>query len=78
MKILRLYYLLPPIRGGMEKHIFHLSQFQNEDNEVTIYFNQGDCITSNDKKIVPSIQFYKIRPLFIGVFLFFHNFSVDF
>lgn len=71
MRILRLYYLLPPIKGGMEKHIYHLSKFQSKNNDVSIFFNQGNAITSNDRKIFPLIKFYKIRPLFIGVFLFY-------
>jgi glycosyltransferase involved in cell wall biosynthesis len=71
MRILRIYYLLPPIKGGMEKHIYYLSKLQSKDNEVSIFFNQGDPITSNDKKIFPLIKFYKIRPLFVGVFIFY-------
>ena len=71
MRILRLYYLLPPIKGGMEKHIYNLSKFQSKYNEVSVFFNQGDPISSNDKKIFPLIKFYKIRPLFIGVFVFY-------
>lgn len=71
MRILRIYYLLPPIKGGMEKHIYHLSKFQSKDNEVSIFFNQGDPVTLNDKKIFPLIKFYKIRPLFVGVFIFY-------
>jgi glycosyltransferase involved in cell wall biosynthesis len=71
MRILRLYYLLPPIKGGMEKHIYYLSKFQSKYNEVSVFFNQGDPISSNDKKILPLIKFYKIRPLFVGVFIFY-------
>lgn len=71
MRILRLYYLLPPIKGGMEKHIYYLTKFQSENNEVSVFFNQGDPISSNDKKILPLIKFYKFRPLFVGVFLFY-------
>ncbi len=71
MKILRLYYLLPPIKGGMEKHVYYLTNFQNKENQATVFFNQGDKITSNDKKLLPLIKFYKIRPLFIGVFAFY-------
>lgn len=71
MRILRLYYLLPPMKGGMEKHISYLSKYQNQDHFVSIYFNQGDKISANDVKIFPYLKFYKIRPLFIGIFIFY-------
>jgi glycosyltransferase involved in cell wall biosynthesis len=71
MKILRLYYKLPPMKGGMEKHIYFLTKFQNISDEVTIFFNQGDAISSNDEKILPWIKLYKIKPLFVGVFIFY-------
>jgi glycosyltransferase involved in cell wall biosynthesis len=71
MKILRLYYKLPPMKGGMEKHIYFLTKFQNISDEVTVFFNQGDAISSNDEKILPCIKLYKIKPLFIGVFIFY-------
>lgn len=71
MRILRLYYLLPPIKGGMEKHVYFLTKFQNIENSATVFFNQGNAITYKDKKILPIVKFYKIRPLFIGVFLFY-------
>ena len=71
MRILRLYYLLPPMKGGMEKHIYNLSKFQSKYNEVSVFFNQGDPISSNDKKILPSFRLYRIRPMFIGIFIFY-------
>lgn len=71
MKLLRIYYKLPPIKGGMEKHILFLSKLQNVNNQVTIFFNQGDTLTSNDIQILSKINLYKIRPSFVGVFIFY-------
>lgn len=71
MKILRFYYKLPPLRGGMEKHIFQLTKFQNQSDEVIIFFNQGDVIGHEDIKIVPWVRLDKIKPLFVGIFLFY-------
>jgi len=55
----------------MEKHIYFLTKFQNVSDEVTVFFNQGDAISFNDNKILSWIKLYKIKPLFIGVFIFY-------
>lgn len=71
MRILRLYHRIPPMKGGMEKHILFLSKYQNNDNFISVYFNQGEQTSENDIKILPFLKLYKIRPNFIGVFLFY-------
>ena len=71
MKILRLYYLLPPKVGGMEKHIYNLTKFQNKKDEVDVIFNYGDKINVSDIKVLSFVKLYKIKPLFIGIILFY-------
>jgi glycosyltransferase involved in cell wall biosynthesis len=71
MKILRLYTRLPPLLGGMENHIAQLTKEQiSLGHEVSIYFNKGNKVTSSDAQ-VSRIPLYKIRPQFIGVFIFY-------
>jgi glycosyltransferase involved in cell wall biosynthesis len=71
MKILRLYTRLPPLTGGMENHIAQLTKEQiSLGHEVSIYFNKGNKVTSSDVQ-VSQIPFCKIKPQFIGVFIFY-------
>ena len=70
MKILRLYYKVPPLKGGMEKHIYFLSRLQSKQNEVTVFYNQGDRITDNDVQILPNFRVDKLKPQFLCVILF--------
>ena len=71
MKILRLYTRLPPLPGGMENHIAQLTKEQIKlGHEVSIYFNKGNKVTSSDIQ-VSRVPFYKLRPQFIGVFIFY-------
>jgi len=70
MRILRLYTRLPPLPGGMENHITQLTRGQIKlGHEVSIYFNQGDQVTSNDIQIT-KIPLHKIRPQFTGLLIF--------
>ena len=49
MKILRLCMKTPPLKGGMEKHIFFLSKEQViQECNVTVAFNRGELINVND------------------------------
>ena len=74
MKILRLYTRLPPLPGGMENHIAQLTKEQIKlGHEVSIYFNKGNKVTSSDIQ-VSRVPFYKLRPQFIGVFIFLDHF----
>jgi L-malate glycosyltransferase len=71
MKILRLYTRLPPLSGGMENHIIQLSKEQKKlGHNITIYFNIGDKLSSNDIQIT-RIPLYKSKPQFIGIFIFY-------
>lgn len=70
MKILRLYYLLPPNIGGMEKHVHILSKIQSKKNLVDVYFNDGEKININDIQVLSKLKLFKIKPKFIGIFIF--------
>ena len=70
MKILRLYYKVPPLKGGMEKHIYFLSRIQSKQNDVTVFYNQGDQITDNDVQVLPNFKVDKLKPQFLCVLLF--------
>lgn len=63
MNILRLYPFLPPMSGGMEKHIAHLSLEQMSlGHEVSVFFNQGDVTSANDVRLLPLINLRVIKP----------------
>ena len=50
MKILRIYTKLPPLKGGMEKHIYSLTKLQIENQHfVKIFFNDGEKVSPNDE-----------------------------
>lgn len=71
MKILRIYTKLPPLLGGMEKHIFQLTKNQIKNNhDVKIFFNDGESISNNDEKIC-ELKLHRFRPQFTGMFIFY-------
>lgn len=55
----------------MEKHIYFLTKYQNESQQVSVFFNQGDKISLNDRRILSLLRLDKIRPSFIGIFAFY-------
>jgi glycosyltransferase involved in cell wall biosynthesis len=63
--------LLPPKVGGMEKHIYNLSKIQSTFHDVKVIFNYGEKVNQKDTKVLPHIKLFKIRPLFIGIILFY-------
>lgn len=71
MKILRLYLSLPPKPGGMEKHIYFLTEHQKKNHDVTVFFNSGTKLSTHDKKFLPFLNLHKLRPNFLGIFLFY-------
>lgn len=63
MRILRIYPFLPPLPGGMEKHILRLTEEQRKLGcEVTIAFNQGDATATSDIQVLSGINLRKIKP----------------
>jgi glycosyltransferase involved in cell wall biosynthesis len=54
----------------MENHIAQLTREQIKlGHEVSIYFNQGSCVTPNDIQIT-KLPLFKIKPQFIGLLIF--------
>lgn len=71
MKILRIYTKLPPLKGGMEKHIYQLTCYQIEnDHFVKVLFNDGEKISQNDEKIC-KLKLHGWKPQFLGLFVFY-------
>jgi len=72
MKILRIYTKLPPMKGGMEKHIRYLTEYQLvTGHEVSLFFNQGEKLSSRDIRILGVIKLFRIRPQFLGMLIFY-------
>lgn len=72
MKILRLYPQLPPIKGGMEKHIYELSKYQiNQNNYVVNLYNSGERIDKNSKKIFSFFNLQKIKRTTIELIVYY-------
>jgi len=70
MKILRIYTRLPPMPGGMEKHIYNLTLEQIKlGHDVRVYFNKGSKITKNDVQI-STLPLDSTNPRFTGIILF--------
>jgi len=71
MKILRIYTKLPPLLGGMEKHIYQLTKYQlNHKHDVKVFYNDGESISPNDEKIC-RFALHKIKPQVVGMILFY-------
>ena len=71
MKILRIYTKLPPLLGGMENHIAQLTKEQIKlGHDVVIYFNKGIKVASEDVQVT-KLSLYKLKPQFLGFFLFY-------
>lgn len=63
MNILRIYPFLPPLPGGMEKHILRLTEEQRKlGHTVTVAFNQGDATAVTDIRVLPSFNLRSVKP----------------
>ncbi|UFS69931.1 glycosyltransferase family 4 protein [Geomonas sp. RF6] len=63
MRILRLYPFLPPLPGGMERHIQRLSEEQRRLGcQVTILFNRGEGTAPCDLRVLSWLNLRKVRP----------------
>ena len=70
MKILRIYTRLPPCRGGMENHIYHLTKEQIRlGHDVSIFYNIGDKVSRKDVQIT-KLPLASLSPQFLGFFIF--------
>lgn len=66
MRILRLYPFLPPLPGGMEKHVASLSREQRFlGHDVSVVFNQGKATSDDDHQVMPWVNLRKLRPQFV-------------
>lgn len=72
MQILRVYPFLPPLPGGMEKHILRLTEEQRHLGcEVTLAFNRGEASSANDIQILPSFNLRRVKPQALRDFIFY-------
>lgn len=63
MRILRVYPFLPPLPGGMEKHIQMLTREQRLLGcDVTVVFNHGDETAKSDIRIFPRLNLRHVKP----------------
>ncbi|MCH4829052.1 glycosyltransferase family 4 protein [Flavobacterium columnare] len=72
MRILRIYWKIPPVSGGMENHIYNLTIEQNKEHSVVVVFNEGEAISPFDIKI-GYIKYNLLKPQSLGIFLFYLN-----
>lgn len=62
MRIIRAYPFLPPVAGGMEKHVQRLTQEQRLLGcDVTILFNSGCPTSSADRQVLSGWNLRKIK-----------------
>jgi glycosyltransferase involved in cell wall biosynthesis len=72
MKILRLYPQLPPIKGGMEKHIYELSKYQvNHNNHIVNMYNSGEEINANSQKVFSFFELQRIQKTTIEITVYY-------
>lgn len=72
MHILRIYPFLPPLPGGMEKHILRLSEEQRLLGcTVSLVFNQGQATTPDDIRILPALNMRNLAPRALRDLLFY-------
>lgn len=72
MRVLRIYPFLPPLPGGMEKHIQRLTQEQRLLGcEVTVIFNRGSATATSDLTVLPSLNLRGIKPQLLRDLIFF-------
>lgn len=73
MKILRVYFRLPPIPGGMEIHIAEISRRQAVNHEVTLAFSLGADVEGVESiRLLSDKSWFKrkVRPWTAFVFYF--------
>lgn len=72
MHILRIYPFIPPIPGGMEKHILRLTQEQRHLGcKIKLIFNQGEYSDSDDIRVMGWVNLRNIRYQVIRDFVFY-------
>ncbi len=72
LRILRVYPFLPPMKGGMEKHVVRLTQEQRKlGASVILAFNQGDPSSQADIHVLPGIPLRNLRPQLLRDLIFY-------
>lgn len=72
MRILRCYPFLPPLPGGMERHVLRLTQEQRHLGcEVRMAFNGGQPTSVSDIHLLPWVNLRKIRPQVLRDLMFY-------
>ena len=72
MKILRSYLKIPPLEGGMEKHIGLLTACQRDSGEeVDLLFNRGTATGPGDIQVWPTGDLFQLRPQVAAVTAFY-------
>lgn len=72
MRVLRIYPFLPPLPGGMEKHIQRLTQEQRLLGcDVTVIFNRGNETSPRDLQVLPALNLRGIRPQLLRDMIFY-------
>jgi glycosyltransferase involved in cell wall biosynthesis len=72
MRVLRVYPFLPPMPGGMEKHVLRLSQEQRLLGcDVAIMFNSGCKTAPSDLTVLPIFNLHCLKPQALRDFVFF-------
>jgi len=72
VRILRIYPFLPPLQGGMEKHILRLTEEQRKLGcEVALAFNQGRLTSDGDICVITGINLRNTKPQFVRDLLFY-------
>jgi glycosyltransferase involved in cell wall biosynthesis len=63
MRVLRIYPFLPPLPGGMEKHVQRLTQEQRLLGcDVITAFNQGEATSLHDLRILSIVNLRRVKP----------------
>jgi glycosyltransferase involved in cell wall biosynthesis len=72
MRVLRVYPFLPPLPGGMEKHVQRLTQEQRLLGcDVITAFNQGEATSSHDLRILRAVDLRRVKPQALRDFVFY-------
>ncbi len=71
MRILRSYFRLPPLHGGLEIHLAEISLHQAKKHEVTLAFSAGNEVKGTTSwRILPDVNWFNTRipPLKAAIF----------
>jgi glycosyltransferase involved in cell wall biosynthesis len=71
LRILRINPYLPPLPGGMEKHVLRLSEEQRRSGcEVAILFSAGSASGPDDMRVLAQVPLRQARPQSLAAIVF--------